>query len=64
MSQNPIRMARIVAEVTGDHVTANGDTLMADPVEVSLATRAHLANNGWITAGSEREFTVYEHVKA
>lgn len=57
-------MARIVAEVTGDTVRADGETLLVDPVQVSLATRAHLANNGWVSDGSEREFNTYTHVTA
>ena len=65
MSQiSAVRMARVVAEVTGDKVRADGDSLLVDPVSVSIAARAHLANNGWIPTGSVEEFRVYTHVTA
>jgi len=64
MTRNPIRMARIVAEVTGDTVRASDGAILADPVHLSLAARAHLTANGWVSTGSEREFDVFTHVTA
>jgi len=62
-SPTAVRMARIIAETTGDQVRADGNKLIVDRVGVSTTTRAHISNNGWCPTDSHSDFVVYEQVE-